>query len=86
LWPADLPVLAAYREVLGDIRAFWPLVRPGGVLFGDDYEILWPGVIRAVHEWGEQVGLNPGRMTAMASTPNGSVPNTKWFVQKPLAA
>jgi hypothetical protein len=70
LWPADLPVLAAYREVLGDIRAFWPLVRPGGILFGDDYEILWPGVIRA---------------EPRASTPNGSVPNKKWFVQKPLA-
>jgi hypothetical protein len=76
----------SYQEVLADIRAFWPLVRPGGVLFGDDYELLWPGVIRAVHEWGEQVGLNPGRSTAMASTPNGPMSNTKWFVQKPQAA
>jgi hypothetical protein len=76
----------SYHEVLADIRAFWPLVRPGGLLFGDDFDVIWPGVIRAVHEWGEEVGLSPGRTTAMASTPTGSGPNTKWFVQKPQAA
>ncbi|MBK9944204.1 MAG: class I SAM-dependent methyltransferase [Kouleothrix sp.] len=25
-----------YSDVLADLRAFWPLVRPGGVMFGDD--------------------------------------------------
>jgi cephalosporin hydroxylase len=72
-----------YREALADIQAFWPLVRPGGVMFGDDFDVTWPGVVRAVHEWTEEEGLNLGRSTAMASTPTGSGPNTKWFVQKP---
>jgi Methyltransferase domain len=85
---ADLIYLDAahsYQEVLADIRAFWPLVRQGGVMFGDDFEVIWPGVIRAVHEWGEEVGLNPGHMTALASTPSGPAPNTKWYFQKPIA-
>jgi hypothetical protein len=78
---ADLIYLDAahsYHEVLADIRAFWPLVRQGGVMFGDDFEVTWPGVIRIVHEWGEEVGLNPQHMTALASTPSGPAPNTKW--------
>jgi SAM-dependent methyltransferase len=72
-----------YREALADIQAFWPLVRPGGVMFGDDFDINWPGVIRAVHEWTEEEKLTLGRASAMASTPRGSLPNTKWYVQKP---
>jgi len=75
----------SYPEVLADLRAFWPLVRPGGIMFGDDFDVIWPGVIRAVHEWSEAEALNLGRMTAMASTPTGSGLNTKWYVQKPLA-
>jgi predicted O-methyltransferase YrrM len=82
---ADLIYIDAahtYREALADIRAFWPLVRQGGVMFGDDFDVTWPGVIRAVHEWTEEEHLNLGRSTAMASTPTGSSSNTKWFVQK----
>jgi len=36
---ADLVYLDAshdYDDVLADCHAYWPLVRPGGVLFGDD--------------------------------------------------
>ena len=35
-------------DVREDCRAFWPLVAPGGVLFGDDYGPFWPGVVAAV--------------------------------------
>ncbi len=39
-----------YEDVLADIKAYYPLVRPGGVLFGDDMVECWPGVERAVRE------------------------------------
>lgn len=34
-------------DVSADIRAYWPLLRAGGVLFGDDYD-TWAGVRDAV--------------------------------------
>lgn len=35
-------------DVAADIRAYLPLLREGGVMFGDDYD--WPGVREAVTE------------------------------------
>jgi len=26
-----------YRSVTADLEAWWPLLRPGGILIGDDY-------------------------------------------------
>lgn len=40
-----------YEDVARDLRAYWPLVRPGGVLVGDDYAAEWPGVMQAVDEF-----------------------------------
>lgn len=37
-----------YASVRDDIRAWRPLVKPGGVIAGHDYG--WPGVLRAVTE------------------------------------
>jgi hypothetical protein len=42
-----------YRSVRADLEAFWPLVRVGGVMFGDDFLPAWHGVIRAVSEFAE---------------------------------
>jgi hypothetical protein len=39
-----------YDNVLADIRAWRPKVKPGGVLAGHDYLPQWPGVVRAVEE------------------------------------
>ena len=39
-----------YESVMQDAQAFWPLLRPGGVLVGDDYHESWPGVVRAAEE------------------------------------
>ena len=39
-----------YHDCATDLRDYWPLVRHGGVLFGDDYQ-AWPGVTRAVDEF-----------------------------------
>lgn len=36
-----------YDDVLKDIQDYWPLVRQGGALFGDDYS-TWEGVRQAV--------------------------------------
>jgi methyltransferase family protein len=47
---ADLIYIDASHEeedVAADLDAYLPLVKPGGILFGDDYGI-WPGVTRAV--------------------------------------
>lgn len=30
----------AYRDVKNDLMDYWPLVRPGGILFGDDYAVF----------------------------------------------
>lgn len=40
----------SYEGCAGDIDAYLPLVRTGGVLAGHDYHPNWPGVIRAVNE------------------------------------
>ena len=37
-----------YESVRADIAAWWPKIKRGGVLAGDDY--CWPGVQRAVEE------------------------------------
>jgi predicted O-methyltransferase YrrM len=47
-----------YESVLADLRAYWELLAPGGVLFGDDY-VCWPGVTRAVNEFAAAKGLQP---------------------------
>jgi len=40
-----------YKNVVLDINAWKPLVRPGGVLAGHDYDPKrWPDVVRAVNE------------------------------------
>lgn len=60
----------AYEAVRDDIHAWWPKVKPGGMLAGDDYGVIeeqWVdfghgrvrfGVKRAVDEWSKQVGRN----------------------------
>ena len=39
-----------YLPAKNDLIAYWPLLRPGGILFGDDYSANWPGVQLAVQE------------------------------------
>jgi hypothetical protein len=39
-----------YSDVREDLYAYYELVRPGGIVFGDDF-IDWPGVTRAVLEF-----------------------------------
>lgn len=44
-----------YDAVLLDLKTYWQLVRPGGILIGDD--IAWPGVQRAAKEVFEDQGI-----------------------------
>jgi hypothetical protein len=56
---ADLIYIDAshdYEDVILDLRAYYPLLRSGGVMFGDDYG-SWAGVVRAVDEFVCELGL-----------------------------
>ncbi|CAE8627582.1 unnamed protein product, partial [Polarella glacialis] len=64
----------SYEGAASDIAAWWPTVRPGGILAGHDYTLIWPGVVRAVNELGVNRGL------AVHFTPE------IWWVEKPLSA
>lgn len=39
-----------YESVMNDIKCWYPKVKPGGFLCGDDYVRGWPGVVKAVDE------------------------------------
>lgn len=40
-----------YENVLADITAWYPKLKPGGIIAGDDYAPCWGGVIEAVNEY-----------------------------------
>ena len=60
---ADVIHLDAGHEeasVAADLRAWWPILRPGGLLIADDYDRLggrFPGVTRAVDAFCAETGL-----------------------------
>ncbi|MEO8715694.1 MAG: class I SAM-dependent methyltransferase [Acetobacteraceae bacterium] len=62
-------------DVLADCRAWWKVLRKGGVLIGDDYTQAWPAVVNAAHAFADETGctLQVG----------GVAPFQKWVVQKP---
>lgn len=44
-----------YEDVIADLSAYWKVLSPGGVLIGDDFNSVWPGVIQAVQEFAERL-------------------------------
>jgi len=60
-----------YEEVLRDIEAYWKILEPGGYLIGDDYQDMWPGVVRAA-----------GEFSARCLRPL-TIEHPKWILQKP---
>lgn len=49
-----------YASVMADLRAWWPLLRPGGLYIGDDYHeqgVYWPGVFEAHNDFFSEIGL-----------------------------
>jgi hypothetical protein len=61
-----------YEDVAADVRLYWPLLRPGGLMFGDDFEERWPGIQRAVVQFACRHGL------ALETQ------EEKWLLPKPL--
>jgi predicted O-methyltransferase YrrM len=62
-----------YRAVRADLRAYWPLLRPGGTMIGDDFTTHWHGVVRAVSEFADRHDLKLNDMGG------------KWLLRKPQA-
>ena len=58
-------------EVAADNAGFWPMLKPGGIMFGDDYTTGWPGTVRAVNRFVADHGLK------LMGT------EVKWLVRKP---
>lgn len=76
---ADLVFIDAdhsYEGVAEDVRAWWPVVRPGGWLSGHDWGLF--GVTAAVTDWLSAVGMDVGRLEFGE--------DTTWFLQKPSSA
>lgn len=46
-----------YEDVLADLEAYWPLLRPGGLLVGDDFIPMFEGVRRACTRFAARHGL-----------------------------
>ncbi|HVT87923.1 MAG TPA: class I SAM-dependent methyltransferase [Tepidisphaeraceae bacterium] len=44
-------------DVYLDLVQLWPSVRPGGILFGDDFTDAWPGLRNAVQNFARQIGM-----------------------------
>jgi hypothetical protein len=75
-----------YRSLLADIDVYWKLLRVGGVLFGDDFEDPWYGVIRAVLEFTEKLGIHLQLSKAYATGAKGAKRiNCKYVLQKQAA-
>jgi hypothetical protein len=60
-----------YEHVSADLNAWWNVLRPGGIMFGDDYHLRWIGVVRAVHNFADTLGL----------AVNTAFPD-KWLIRK----
>lgn len=58
-----------HASVLEDIRAWWPLVKEGGILAGHDFNHKWPTIERAVAEAFPLMSVGVG-------------PDSVWFVLK----
>lgn len=46
-----------YNAVKEDLENWWPKIRPGGIMAGDDYATRHPGVPQAVNEFVQKNGL-----------------------------
>jgi len=58
--PADMVYVDASHDeddVYRDVVDYWKVLRPGGVMFGDDWSDYWPGVVNAVTQFSQEQGL-----------------------------
>ena len=59
-----------YPDVIRDVEEYWKILAPGGFMIGDDYDAVWPGVVRAA-----------GEFSARVNRPLNIQP-PKWILQK----
>lgn len=59
-------------EVYSDLLSYWPLLKPGGIFFGDDYSDSWPGTVKAVNRFAAETGFK------LMGT------DWKWLFRKPV--
>lgn len=70
-----------YESVALDIKLYWELLKPGGVMLGDDYSPTnWPDVVRAVHEFfpEDQINVEDSRWWVHKKAEPLNVPNKSW--------
>jgi SAM-dependent methyltransferase len=72
-----------YSGVIRDMDAYWPVVKPGGFMFGDDFALEWHGVVRAVSEWADKHSFPVLTIWGPTSVPSGEkVDRAKWYFPK----
>lgn len=59
-------------DVYRDIKNFYELLLPGGIIFGDDYNTSWPGVQLDVKKFSEEINIG------------FTVDNMFWSMRKPI--
>ncbi len=65
-----------YESALADIRAWWPIVREGGILAGDDFDEEHAGVKQAVMQFAEENEL--ARIDLTTDYNRGD----SWYIEK----
>ncbi len=76
------------EDVAADLAHYWELLEDGGIIFGDDYDAYWPGVIIAVNKFATDRGLEvvqEGGFWSIRKTHAAPAPS-KWGPQDELAA
>lgn len=46
-----------YESVMADLQAWYPKVKKGGIISGDDYCTCWPGTFKAVNEFFNEIPI-----------------------------
>lgn len=59
-----------FKNVKADMESYWQLLKPGGVLFGDDFNPSWYGVMGAVQMFSFERGIQFKQI------------GTTWFITK----
>jgi len=59
------------EDVYQDVDHYWRILRPGGLMLGDDWDAYWHGVICGVNRFVKEKDVSL------------QVANTKWMLQKP---
>ncbi len=70
----------SYEDVSADLKAWYPLLRDGGMLIGDDYTERWPGVVKAVDEFSERHDLRLD--VSIIQRPEDPYPSKYWCLRQ----